>query len=114
MPFNTQPPYSVEHVSNLIASRALDTDYINTTGRTIYVNVTVYCMKAAFGDDARIWGEVDTVQYAQAGFEAQAGSSPIIAMVCLYFPVKAGSSYKVGKYTTGGGSCVLQNWIESW
>lgn len=90
---------------DVLSSRSLNTVYTNTTGKTIFVAVTVI--------SGSTWNTfsafVNGVQIASTCPHTEAGVS---LFDCLFFPVGAGQTYKVTMPVNGGTSGSVATWTE--
>lgn len=102
------PPFSVS--SLVTVSRALNTDYTNTSGKYMYVNITTKNTITDGASAAEIYIYVNGVQHGFAGkpFGAPAGSS--------YFNVSGivppSATYKFTSVTSGTGVVTLLHVLE--
>jgi hypothetical protein len=88
--------------TDVTGSRALATNYTNTTGRTIFVAVA---LTASNGVQFRAQITVDGITFGENGGYSSSGN----ADGSVYFPVPDGIVYQVNKV---GGVITLLSWIE--
>lgn len=81
------------------ASRAIATNYINTTGKTIFVMVAV-------GSAVGPYSVVATVN----GIDIQGTGSPTTTATAVFFPVPPGGAYAINM--DGGSSYNIYTWVE--
>ena len=112
MPFNTQPPYNIQTVAQVTASRALGVDYTNNTGKTMFVSLTVEARAPVAGDQTITTLKVNTDTVGTLGIDA--GTSVIeircMGMMC----VRPGAIYGTTVTNVGTGNTIISRWVESW
>lgn len=113
MPFNTQPPYNISVVVDVTASRALNVDYTNNTGKTMFVHATVRCTTGAAPNLAIATILVDGQPKNNAGYET-GSPTDMNTYFELVAPVPPGSRYMVGNGTSGTGNVELYSWVEAY
>jgi len=107
-------PQWIAQVSNVTGSRALATNYQNTTGRPVLCLVTCSCNAIANGDTAfatALVGSISppNVTIARNGITG----GPIRAMYAFVaFAVPANHYYKVNGDVTATGTVSLTHWME--
>lgn len=114
MPFNTQAPWSVTIVDIVTLSRAFNVDYVNNTGKTMFVMVTVIHHVEALNDYATVGADVDTWNVATSSLSAGAAGINLDTVASLVFAVMPGSTYKLVQSVGGTGVNALDRWVESY
>jgi len=106
----------ISHVDDVTASRAIDgTVYTNTTGRTIYLFVSIVLGILAIGDYAQINIYVNSLNKGGVRVQPIGGASPI-----GYFghiipqAVPPGATYRFVTAVTGTGTVTKNIWTESY
>ena len=99
------------NVVNRTASRALNTEYTNTTGRSMFVSCSVYLIIVTGADSADATASVDSV--ASASCSIGTGSSAGTYVQNLNFVVPPGKTYRVDKIEGTAGQVLLNIWTES-
>lgn len=100
----------IQVVNNVTASRAFTTTYTNTTGRTLYVLVTVYLQITLAGGTAFVQALVNAISYLSGLANAANGHNEY--RICSFF-VPPGATYRLNK-TEANGTCTIQTWIEAY
>ena len=108
--YTKQPVKAV--VSDVTGTRALDTDYVNNTGRPILVLVTATCLRV-MGETvhAYIKGRVDAEDVGYAGLGKKT-DLPEAAIVMLTYAVPNGSTYQTVSDVDTGCSATMNTWFE--
>jgi len=106
------PPYTTQVSENKTASRLLNTQYINSTGRTMFVHTSVRCTTPLIGDRAVAWftPRVATIS-AVVGYLTGVMPATYFAMPGV---VRPGDRYQVTTLLTGTGTVTLNYWFESY
>ncbi|MEX6157734.1 hypothetical protein [Providencia manganoxydans] len=76
--------------SNVTASRAKNTEYINTTSKPIYISISIQARGVEYDDRMELI--VDAVSVARSGIE---GNYPTFVRGSLFAIIPVGSKYKV-------------------
>ena len=114
--YTKQPVKAV--ISDVTASRAVDTVYQNTTGRPLLVLVTMLSLRTADGEIAEAQGTVEdvtppTVVQCKGGLSQGAiVESAEIAYFQLAFAVPNNQYYKVVTQVSGSAVLTMDTWIE--
>lgn len=104
-----RPPFTT--VSNVNASRAVDTLYTNTSGKVMLVLVSFQCTTGATGTSNAYAGlQVDGATVTRAGLES--GLANENNTYSLVAAVPPGSTYKLLTVVTGTGAVAKNGWIE--
>ena len=111
MAHRVQPAY-IQTVRNVTASRLVDTDYINGTGKTLYVNIEVVLHITSTPASLFFIPVVDGADTGLWGVDACTASMDMFGTVIIF--VKPGSTYRLNKWEVAGGTIRFQNWIESY
>ena len=110
------PPCPVKAtIRDVTASRALDAEYQNLTGRPMLIKVTVSCTTVAAGEGAWIDGQYGPI-FGSPFIAGRSGimSGPIRQQYSfLAYAVPHGEYYKVVSQKSGGASVNLTAWIET-
>lgn len=88
-----------QNIVNVKASRAIATNYTNTTGKTIFVMVAV-------GSASGPYSVVAVVN----GTDIQGTGSPTTTAAAVFFPVPPGGAYAINM--DGGSSYNIYTWVE--
>ncbi len=100
------------HIDDLTASRQLVANYTNTTGKTMYVNVTVLLNTPLNTDIATLTANINGVTMAATGLYT--GVAGHYHYSSLTLTVRPGDVYKFQSNIFGTGSVVLWKWMESY
>lgn len=100
----------VVSVSDVTASRSLNTNYTNQTGRTKFVTVSMRCTATLITDQAYSRAKLNGVSICFAGTFALASSDVIHTMT---FEVPPQSVYRVEDIKSGGGNVIITTWSEA-
>ena len=104
-------------VTDMLASRAFDTVYTNTTGKTMYVHLSFLCYVPGITNEkslvyARLGGVLD---FWLGGIGWSTVTIPQMHLVfSSTFPVKPNQTYEVKTLLTFGGTVTLKSWVESY
>lgn len=103
-------------VSDVTTSRAIDTTYINTTGKTLFVCVSILCYTPVADDKATFKVRFDGTTDLWLAGNGINGITSIIGE-CLHaatFVVKPNQEYKILPIVVGTGVMTLKSWTESY
>lgn len=109
MTFND--PYTIVEVNDVTASRSTFTTYTNTSGRTMFLLITIDANVTAANGYAYIIEYINGVQIAESGM---VGSSVVLrAALQSCILIKPGNTYRV-EHFNGLGTCTISKWIEAY
>jgi hypothetical protein len=107
-------PYTIIQVDDVTASRALNTVYTNTTGRTMFVTVSTGHSLINSGERSKAYGESPAVTKVQS----IVGVFGTVINNIFYFEttlmVKPGDTYKIRSDLTGAAQLTIIAWTEAW
>lgn len=112
MVFSSQPPYNIIAVNQVTASRALGASYINTSGRTMFVSLTIEARAPEAGDQTVVTLKVNTDTVGSLGIDAGTSVIEIRCMGVMIVP--PGGSYETSVSTVGTGNSVISRWVEAY
>lgn len=113
MPFNTSPPWNITTLSDVTASRAFGVEYTNTTGKTMFVIISIdHGLTANTGRAFVVVESPHQIQQVaqggiMQGFDTQQHKSTLI---CVISP---GVNYYVSEDAWAGYNNIIR-WFELW
>lgn len=118
--FNTPPPWNITSVVDETASRSLDVEYQNASGRTLIVTVSFLANTTDVTDDAIVYARINSVSGAIGARDQWLGgmgfSAAAVVGQALYsgtVMVPPGYFYNMKTSTVFSGTVTLKSWIEA-
>jgi hypothetical protein len=109
---NTNPPFNVISAQELHTTRALSNVYTNNTGRTIFLNVTVYHIVTVAGGWGQVIGKLNGTPVTKVSTNTGASALNDDGAISLTMFIPPGKTYEIAA-SSSNMTWTLTYWQEA-